>query len=255
MMLKPTQLMLLAAVALFGGSAAIWLTGDKHWSPPEARLPDVSLYQLPDSPGKRFALAPNPELADRPLFSESRRPPQVVAVAQAPEEEQDPLRGLKILGLFGAGKDGGGIFELEGKVLRVRVGERLGPWVLQSINGSTAQLTRTGGRRTSLSLKHLPQPNVPALVPGAPPAPPAAASQRAEPSQPASPESAARPAAQPTAEPEQAPPAAPQRRRSLWEKAPPDSDTQRSDKPASGPQSSRGALPAPVAVLLLNQVI
>ena len=165
MMPKPVHLILLVGVAMLGGAATIWIAGDKRWTPPPPRLPDASLYQLPSSPGARFALAPEESLAARPLFSESRRPPAPDVAEGGSKDEPDPLRNVKVLGFFGSGKDAGGIFLLDGRVSRIRVGEKLGPWVLGAIKGTRAELSRPGRQRTFLELKHLPQPNAPSQAP------------------------------------------------------------------------------------------
>ena len=168
MMPKPVHLILLVGAAMLGGAATIWIAGDKRWTPPPPRLPDASLYQLPSSPGARFALAPEESLAARPLFSESRRPPAPDVAEGASKDEPDPLRDVKVLGLFGSGAEGGGVFQVAGKVIRLRVGESIGPWVLRSVSGLRLELSRKEGGRATLELKHQPQPAGPVAPPAAP---------------------------------------------------------------------------------------
>lgn len=165
MMSKPVYLIVSLGVAMLGAAATIWTTGDKRWTPPAPRLPDAGLYQIPESPGVRFALPPEPSLAARPVFSESRRPPPLDVAENPAKDEPDPLRDVKVLGLFGSGNDAGGILQVDGKVQRIRVGEKLGPWVLRSVNGVRLELTRNGGGQATLELKHLPQPASPAAPP------------------------------------------------------------------------------------------
>ncbi|WP_158640343.1 hypothetical protein [Pseudothauera hydrothermalis] len=159
-MSKPVHLIVSLGVAMLGAAATIWTTGDKRWTPPAPRLPDAGLYQIPESPGVRFALPPEPSLAARPVFSESRRPPPADVAENPAKDEPDPLRDVKVLGLFGSGNDAGGILQVDGKVQRIHVGEKLGPWELRSVKGIKAEFSRPGGRRTTLELKYLPQPAI-----------------------------------------------------------------------------------------------
>lgn len=137
-----------------------WILGDKTWDEPVPVKVDRSLFEVP----KQIALTtsePDQEVVERPLFERSRRPP---AVAKAAEQEPDPIDKLTIHGIFGSTNNGGVIVTIDGAVRRVRIGGKLGPWTLRSIEGLHLNLVDDAGTQRKLRMRHLPQ------VESAPPA-------------------------------------------------------------------------------------
>lgn len=101
------------------------------------------------------------EISARPLFWAERRPPQAKsaaeAVAEAKQEENSKpksgkIDGVKLTGVFGSGESAGIIVLSKGKKHRVRVGEEINGWKLQSVGESEAVFS-AGGRESRLALK------------------------------------------------------------------------------------------------------
>ena len=89
----------------------------------------------------------------RPLFWEGRRPQDVVVEAE-PEENDSAgkLEGITLLGLFGAGEQGGAILAVKGEQRRLLVGDSLRGWRLETLSGRTA-LFVADGREAELELE------------------------------------------------------------------------------------------------------
>lgn len=140
--------LLVSAVALLW-----WIVGDKTWDEPVPVKVDRSLFEVP----RQIALAtpePDPEVVERPLFERSRRPP---AAAKAVEQEPDPIDKLTIHGIFGSTNNGFVIVAIDGAARRVRIGGKLGPWTLRSIEGLDLNLVDDAGTQRTLRMRHLPQ--------------------------------------------------------------------------------------------------
>lgn len=101
---------------------------------------------------------------ERPIFSPSRRPPPR-AVANVPASTLNTVSGatppsvgqerltLKLVGTVGNGSEGIAIFTEPSSqaVIRLRLGEAYGGWILQSVRGREAALGK-GGQTETISL-------------------------------------------------------------------------------------------------------
>lgn len=122
-------------VLLAAGLAALWIGADGRlrnvqWNPPAAIRPDLSqpLAQLAgrrgDDVGQLVAMA------DRPLFSPTRRPPP----PPAPPAPPDPLGSVQVLGVYTGPHGAGAILRVDGRIRRATAGERIGDWALKSVD-------------------------------------------------------------------------------------------------------------------------
>lgn len=143
--MKRGLIILLAAlnVLLAAGLAALWFGPDGrlrnvHWTPPAAIRPDLSqpLAQLAgrrgDEVGQLVAMA------DRPLFSPTRRPPP----PPAPPAPPDPLGSVQVLGVYTASNGAGAILRVDGRIRRATAGDRIGEWALKSVDGQEVTFVR-----------------------------------------------------------------------------------------------------------------
>jgi len=138
--------------------------------------PAASSLTVADQLARR-AISPqaSAELRERPLFWEGRR---VVAAADAvpvpAQTRRAPrLKGVRLLGVFGAGDSGGIIALVQNKQQRVRVGEQLSGWTLQAVSADGATLVNNGETETLGLQRSAGSITVaePAATPGALPAP------------------------------------------------------------------------------------
>ncbi len=117
-----------------------------HWEPPRAIRPDFSgpLATLgrmrTDEVGQLVAMA------DRPLFSPTRRPPPPPP-PPVPPPPPDALAGLQILGVYTGAHGAGVVARAEGRVRRAAVNERFGDWTLSGIEGRDVTFTRGTEKR------------------------------------------------------------------------------------------------------------
>lgn len=94
------------------------------------------------------------ELRERPLFWEGRRP-VAAAVAEpeaAPRDRAPRLQDVRLLGVFGAGDNGGIIALVKSRQQRIQVGEELSGWTLQAVTADGATLV-SGGDTETLTLE------------------------------------------------------------------------------------------------------
>lgn len=92
------------------------------------------------------------EVRNRPLFWESRQPVSAPVAPDAPEVPAPEIKGIKLVGVFGGGDAAGIIVLMNGKKRRVRLGEEVKGWTLQSVDTNAAVLT-AGARQESLVLQ------------------------------------------------------------------------------------------------------
>lgn len=175
---------------LAAGLAALWVGADGrlrnvHWNAPAAIRPDLSqpLAQLAgrrsDDVGQLVAMA------DRPLFSPTRRPPP----PPAPPAPPDPLGNVQVLGIYAGSNGAGAILRVDGRIRRASAGERIGEWSLKSVDDREVtfvrgtdsrafRMARPRGERAGAALAAAPA----APVAGTPPAAatPMTGAQRAE---------------------------------------------------------------------------
>lgn len=158
MKISVSVFLLLSAALIAGVAVFLFTSGERAWVPPPAQPLDMQSYQAPNidlapllDPGVQLVAA-------RPLFSQSRRPEEVVVEAQVTPVTPEEIDQLVVLGLFGSGPARGGIFRDQGKVVRLLSGERIGAWLLKRVDGSEVEFVGDDGRSHVLRVKHLPQP-------------------------------------------------------------------------------------------------
>jgi hypothetical protein len=91
------------------------------------------------------------ETIDRPLFSMNRRPAPRAEPDQV-AEAVDPLRDVRVVGLYAADGRGGAVVVSGGKVQRMAYGEKIGQWQLAGQDGRRAALTSANGEQRHLEL-------------------------------------------------------------------------------------------------------
>ena len=158
--MKPAMPTLLWTVngLLLAAIATLWSVGDLTWQPPVARPPEPSSLQPASIEVVRSDLASLSQSLERPVFAQSRRPVPTVAEAEPASPEPDALRDVVLLGVVDAGgADRTVILRAEGKVRRVKIGEAVGEWSLQSMADSVAVFQR-GAEQKRLTLTYMPQP-------------------------------------------------------------------------------------------------
>lgn len=147
-------------LALGWGLGALWLDEDFDpknilWRAPVAIPPaadSLTVHQI--TPLQRDLSQLN-STGERPLFWASRRPPPPPPPAKsAAEQEPDPLADIRLVGLMIGGEQSGVIALTGGRFRRVMVGQTLGAWSLDGVDGKTARFKGAGGEMRSLDLKH-----------------------------------------------------------------------------------------------------
>lgn len=176
MMSTWSRILLGVAVVLGLSILALLLLGSRSWEEPAAHQVDAGLFTLAEPVRKLAAIDNGDEIAARPLFSATRRPPVAEATAEtaAPAE---PIEGAQVHGLFGREGAWGVIVSLKGQVSRLHPGEQLGPWTLRRIDGQDVEFMNEAGERAVLQMRPLPV--------AAPPVAPPAEKNRAEAGRPA----------------------------------------------------------------------
>ena len=152
--MKRASLAILVAVnlALLLALAWMWVTPQGHlrnvqWQPPAPIKPSLgAAAPLPrwNTDYSRFVVT-----LDRPLFAATRRPPPKPQVQAQPV---DSLAEVSIIGVWGAGAQGGVIARVGPQTRRVKVGEPLAGWTLKEVQTQGATLTR-GNEARSLQIK------------------------------------------------------------------------------------------------------
>lgn len=185
MNIGPLHILALVNLGLAGGLASLWVDHNAQplpeliWRSPEAVSPEIAAPQLAlmtdPQAGNPSAY---PEILARPIFAADRRPPPPPAppkppVQPPPPPPPDPFASVNLTGLF-SGANGGVLASVEGKMRRVKIGQQIGAWTLESIDGREATFKR-GEQERKLRLAYaklnVPVP-VPVQVPTAMPAAP-----------------------------------------------------------------------------------
>jgi pyruvate/2-oxoglutarate dehydrogenase complex dihydrolipoamide acyltransferase (E2) component len=95
--------------------------------------------------------ADSSEIRSRPLFWPGRRPQEAVAASpEQPEKTNSELKGVKLVGVFGAGDSAGIIVQGKNGKRRLLVGQEMDGWELASVNSNEVTLTRSGETRSLL---------------------------------------------------------------------------------------------------------
>jgi hypothetical protein len=111
---------------------------------------DSMRVAVPVSPGS-IASTDSAQVQSRPLFWPSRRPVPGESTAdplavQETVQSGRRLQGLSVTGVFGAGADGGVIISYKGRQARLRIGEALDGWILESVAPGEAVFASAGDR-------------------------------------------------------------------------------------------------------------
>ncbi len=123
-------------------------------SAPEAIAPAPDTLQLVDFPDRvAVSAAQSNEIRSRPLLWPSRRPEKsVVELPEITTEKASNLSEMSLVGVFGAGDSAGIIVRVEGKARRLRRGDELLGWTLESVAEKEIVL-KNGNRRETLVLE------------------------------------------------------------------------------------------------------
>ena len=181
MNIGPLHLLSVLSMGLTLGLASLWVDPNAEPLPqnfwtapapvsPEIANPTVALRTDPHG-GNPDAY---PAILARPIFAPDRRPPPPPAppappVVPPPPPPPDPFASVQITGLF-TGPSGGVFARVEGKMRRVKIGQSIGAWKLETIEGREATF-KQGEQERKLSLAYA-KLNVP-LPPPVAAAPPA----------------------------------------------------------------------------------
>lgn len=160
MRVKLWPILLVLNLALAWGLGALWLDEDFDpknvlWRAPAAIAPaSDSLTVFPVSPVPNDLSQLN-STGERPLFWVSRRPPPPPAPEKpAAEQEPDPLADIRLVGLIEGGEQSGVIALTGGRFRRVIVGQALGAWVLDGVEGRSARFKGVSGDLRSVELRY-----------------------------------------------------------------------------------------------------
>ncbi len=145
------ELVLVVMVVLL---ALLLLYSALRWamlSAPETVLPAQDSLQVGSiAPRFRPEAADSREIRSRPLFWAGRRPQEFIA-GNEPEpeskEESKGLKGVKLVGVFGAGESAGIIVQGKNGKRRLLVGQEVDGWALAAVNPNEVTLTRRGETR------------------------------------------------------------------------------------------------------------
>ncbi len=139
--------LLLCLQLVYGGFSLATL------APPAAVEPAADSLQVPAVRGPVvLAAGDRNEIITRPLFWSSRRPVSEVATLADARGKSGELKDVKLVGVFGSGKQAGVIALVKDKKQRILVGESLEGWTLESIQGGETVFS-SGARRESLKLE------------------------------------------------------------------------------------------------------
>lgn len=163
MRVKLWPILLAVNLALAWGLGALWLDEDLDpknvlWRAPAALVPAADSLTVFQVAPLQNDLSQLNSTGERPLFWLSRRPPPPPAPEKpATEQEPDPLADIRLVGLMDGGEQSGVIALTGGKFRRVMVGQPLGAWSLESVEGKAARFKGAGGEVRTLELKHVVQ--------------------------------------------------------------------------------------------------
>ncbi|KAB2966416.1 hypothetical protein [Zoogloea sp.] len=156
------QVLVVLDLALVAGLAALWLDEDFDlknvtWRAPAPIAPAADSLQLAQIEAPMNDLAKLNATSERPLFWLSRRPPPPPPPPEktAEQQEPDPFADIRIVGLVDAGGDSAAMVLTGGKFRRVQLGEPLGAWTLDGVEGMTARFkSASSGEMRTVDLKH-----------------------------------------------------------------------------------------------------
>lgn len=139
-------------LGLAGVLAYLWSDPARSaWSEPSALAPSLDEIAVAGASPPIDVSAYRETLA-RPLFASNRRPAPKVDPAAATAEVVDPLKDVRLVGLYGSAGRGGAVLVNAGKTQRLAFGERIGDWTLSGEEGRSASLVRANGERRQLQM-------------------------------------------------------------------------------------------------------
>ena len=144
------------ALAQVAALVLILVAIDGDWQPPAARPPDIPAP--PPAADTQIGGDLVVDVAARPLFLATRRPPEPVAEA-APEEAPppDPLADVTLVGIYGSGADAGVLLRKGAEVSRLRASAEWQGWRLLSLSATEVTLVAADGATKTLKLERRPQ--------------------------------------------------------------------------------------------------
>jgi hypothetical protein len=181
MNIGPLHLLSVLNLGLALGLASLWVDPNAQplpqnfWAAPAPVSPDIAtptVALMTDPQGGNPDAYP--AILARPMFAPDRRPPPPPPppVVPPPPPPPDPFASVQITGLF-TGPSGGVLARVEGKMRRVKIGQTIGAWTLESIEGREATF-KQGEQERKLRLAYA-KLNTPVTPPAA--AVPAAAAR------------------------------------------------------------------------------
>ena len=163
----PMLMMLDAALVVV--LLALWFdTGGQlrnaTWQRPAAVKPDFAAMLSPMARQEGDNVGQFVATLDRPLFSPNRRPPPVVAKADAPPP--DPLANIRLYGVYSGAEGGGIIARVDGKMRRAAVNDKIGEWTITRVADRDVTFVRGGETRVVSLVRG--KPSGSAVAPAAP---------------------------------------------------------------------------------------
>ncbi|HMN56643.1 MAG TPA: hypothetical protein PKE15_05305 [Ottowia sp.] len=134
---------LLAALWWAPGPLAAW----RHWQAPAPQAPQLDDVQAALLHANPAAAATYPVVLARPLFEATRRPSGAPSTAKGPAAAPSAIEQARLQGIVAGPTLSGVMLEEGGQSRFVRVGEAVGDWTLQSVQGRQARFVRRGQQR------------------------------------------------------------------------------------------------------------
>ena len=163
----PMLMMLDAALVVV--LLALWFDTGRQlrnatWQRPAAVKPDFAAMLSPMARQEGDNVGQFVATLDRPLFSPNRRPPPVVAKADAPPP--DPLADVGLYGVYSGAEGGGIIARVDGKMRRAAVNDKIGEWTITRVADRDVTFVRGGETRVVSLVRG--KPSGSAVAPAAP---------------------------------------------------------------------------------------
>ncbi len=139
-------------VALAATLFFLWSDDERYrWFEPQPIQPSldeaVAVVKSEAADVSRFQ-----ETVERPLFAANRRRAPRSEAGSEVQVAADPLKDVRLLGLYGGAGRGGIVVNQGGKVQRVAFGEKIGEWTVQREEGRSAELVHRNGERRQIAL-------------------------------------------------------------------------------------------------------
>ncbi|WP_347249510.1 hypothetical protein [Zoogloea sp.] len=150
-------------LALAGGLAVLWLDEDYDlknvtWKAPAAMVPSADSLQVVKVNEPLVAVAQLTSTTERPLFWPTRRPPPPPPPPEkAAEAAPDPFADMHVFGLIGGEGAAGAIIRTGGVTRRIKLGDAVGAWVLDGVDGRLLRFKDAAGQVRGLELKFVAQ--------------------------------------------------------------------------------------------------